>query len=129
MPEYVVGRLMRLLNDQSRSVKGSRILLLGLAYKAGTGDWRESPSAEIANQLMSLGALVSICDPHVDASRSGSYAPLLVQFSREAVRKSDVVVLLVGHPEFDPELIASTAPLVFDSRNVLRGFDFHGDRL
>jgi len=129
MPEYVVGRLMRLLNDQSRSVKGSRILLLGLAYKAGTGDWRESPSAEIANQLMSLGALVSICDPHVDASRSGSYAPLLVPFTREAVRKSDVVVLLVGHPEFDPELIASTAPLVFDSRNVLRGFDFHGDRL
>ena len=129
MPEYVVGRLTQMLNEESRSVKGSRIVLLGLAYKAGTGDWRESPSAKIANQLSDLGALVSICDPHVDPSRSGDYASLLVPFSEASLRDSDLVVLLVGHPEFDPELIASNASLILDTRNILRGVEFTGEVL
>ena len=129
MPEYVVGRLTHMLNEESRSVNGSRVLLLGLAYKAGTGDWRESPSAKIANQLSELGATVSICDPHIDPARSGAYASSLVPFSPETMSDADVVVLLVGHPEFDPELIASHGRLILDTRNILRGVDFKGEGL
>ena len=129
MPEYVVGRLTHMLNEESRSVNGSRVLLLGLAYKAGTGDWRESPSAKIANQLSELGATVSICDPHIDPARSGTYASSLVPFSPETMSDADVVVLLVGHPEFDPELIASHGRLILDTRNILRGVDFKGEVL
>ena len=129
MPEYVVGRLTRMLNDESRPVRGSKILLLGLAYKAGTGDWRESPSAKIATQLINLGAVVSICDPHVEPRSAGAYASLLVPFSSTTMEESDVVVLLVAHHEFDPEVIAATAPLVFDTRNILRGLEFRGEAL
>ena len=110
-------------------MNGSRVLLLGLAYKAGTGDWRESPSAKIANQLSELGATVSICDPHIDPARSGTYASSLVPFSPETMSDADVVVLLVGHPEFDPELIASNASLILDTRNILRGVEFTGEVL
>lgn len=129
MPEYVVGRLTRMLNDESKAVRGARILLLGLAYKAGTGDWRESPSAKVANQLSELGALVSICDPHVEPERAGQFADVLVPFQSEVLEGSDLVVLLVGHSEFDPALIASVSPLVFDSRNILRGLEFRGEHL
>jgi len=129
MPEYVVGRLTRMLNEESRSVNGSRVLLLGLAYKAGTGDTRESPSAKIATQLSELGATVSICDPHIDPARSGSYGSLLVPFSSETLRSADLVVLLVGHPEFDPELIASYGRLILDTRNILSAVAFRGEVL
>jgi len=129
MPEYVVGRITQMLNEKLRSVNGSRVLLLGLAYKAGTGDWRESPSAKIATQLSELGATVSICDPRIDSARSGSYASSLVPFSPETMSDADVVVLLVGHPEFDPELIASHGRLILDTRNILRGVDFRGEVL
>ena len=67
MPEYVVGRVISLLNAEQRAVNGSRILVLGLAYKPGTSDWRESPAMTIAEQLLALGADVRAHDAHVPA--------------------------------------------------------------
>ena len=69
MPEYVVQRITALLNVHGRAVRGTRILLLGMAYKAATSDWRESPSVVVAERLAALGAEVTACDPHIPASR------------------------------------------------------------
>ena len=129
MPEYVVGRIIRMLNDEQRSLKGSKVLLLGLAYKAGTGDWRESPSASVADQLIEMGAVVSVCDPHVDEKSAGSYGNLLVPFGENVVSEADLVVVLVGHEEFDVEFLASKASLIFDTKNVLCDLSFKGETL
>ena len=69
MPDYVVRRAQALLNDHGRAVNGSRILLLGLAYKAGTSDWRESPATTVAQRLAALGADVRAHDAHVPTRR------------------------------------------------------------
>lgn len=129
MPEYVIGRITAMLNGRQKSLKGSKIVLLGLAYKAGTGDWRESPSATISDKLIALGANVSICDPYVDQRAAGIYGNLLVPFSDSVLSNADMVVVLVAHEEFDPDLIASKAPLIFDTKNVLSGVSFEGERL
>ena len=72
MPEYVVRRVQALLNENGRAVDGSRILLIGLAYKAGTSDWRESPATIVARRLSELGAVVRAHDAHVpDAAGLG----------------------------------------------------------
>lgn len=129
MPELVVERVSRLLNLEEKSLRGSRILLLGYSYKAGIGDLRESPSEKVANLLRSHGVTLSICDPYVDPSRTGSFEQTFVPFSSATLSSQDVVVVLVGHPEFDPLLIARASPLVLDTRNFLLGTPFRGEVL
>lgn len=129
MPDYVHQRIVDLLNRQRRSVNGTSILLLGLAYKAGTNDWRESPSVKIIRSLQAAGADVVVCDPHVGAAHAGEFADLLVPLSVETLRDADLTVILVDHPEFDPASIARTAQLVFDTKNLLVGRDFAGETL
>ncbi len=129
MPDYVVGRITRLLNRHGRAVRGTRILLAGLAYKAGTSDFRESPSLVVADRLAALGAELSACDPHIpDVLAAGLEVPL-VPFDARTLEAADLVVLLVDHPEFDPDLLAAHAPLVFDAKGVLRGREFNGELL
>lgn len=128
MPDYVVDRIVLMLNRARLAVNGSRILLLGLAYKAGTADSRESPSRAIADRLTALGADLRLCDPHVAALEDPSW-PGLVPFDEEQLASADVVVLLVDHHEFDPQLIASHARSVFDTRGHLRGTEFVGETL
>lgn len=129
MPDYVVTRVGRLLNDHERSVKGTRTLLLGLTYKAGTSDWRESPSLAIARQLASLGADLRLCDPHLAEGGRLKLPGTMVELSAAELAAADLVVVLVDHPEFDPELIASNAKLVFDAKALLRGHNFSGEML
>ena len=126
MPEYVVERITTMLNAERRSVNGTRILLLGLSYKAATADHRESPSTVVADRLAALGADLRICDPHVVAvAEDVTLAP----FSAEELAAADLVVLLVDHPEFDPAVIAEHARLVLDTKGHLRGVDFPGELL
>ena len=75
MPDYVVTRIVTMLNRESRAVRGSRILVLGLAYKAGTSDWRESPSMAVVERLLGLGADVRACDPQPAAGRAARGSP------------------------------------------------------
>jgi UDP-N-acetyl-D-glucosamine dehydrogenase len=126
MPDYVVRRIGALLNKEGNAVRDARILLLGVAYKAGTSDWRESPSIVIAEQLQALGADLRACDPHVDSAVTGLE---LVDFGPEALAGADLVVLLVDHPEFDASQIATHARLVLDTKAVLRGMQFRGEVL
>ena len=129
MPDYVVQRVGSLLNTHRKAVNGTKILLLGLTYKAGTSDWRESPSLVVAERLAALGAELSLCDPHLpELAEIGLDVPL-VDFDATALQESDLVVVLVDHPEFDPELIASESDLVFDSKAVMRGTAFTGELL
>ena len=117
MPHHVVERATRLLNEQCKSVNGSRILILGLAYKAGTADVRESPSLRVVELLQRHGALVSVADPRVDSALSPA-VPWQPDTGRP-IAEFDLVVLLTDHSEFDDALV-SDASLVFDTRHHLR---------
>ncbi|MGZ4804640.1 MAG: nucleotide sugar dehydrogenase, partial [Acidimicrobiia bacterium] len=129
MPDYVVRRITALLNGHARAVRGTKILLLGIAYKAATSDWRESPSIAVAERLATLGAELRACDPHIPAVLQPGLEMELVEFSPETLRAADLVVLLVDHPEFDPDEICRHAPVVFDAKGILRGQSFDGETL
>ncbi len=129
MPDYVVSRVGSMLNDRERSIKGSKILLLGMTYKAGTSDWRESPSRVVAERLHRLGADLTLCDPHLpEVNRTGLDLPF-APFGPDALADADLVLVLVNHPEFDPEIIGEHASLVFDTKSIMRGVEFSGDLL
>jgi nucleotide sugar dehydrogenase len=129
MPDYVARRVQALLNRHRLAVHGTKILLLGLTYKAGTSDWRESPSIVVADRLAALGADLSACDPHIpDVNATGLDLPL-VEFGPEALAAADLVVVLVDHPEFDCQVIAEHARLVFDAKGILRETSFTGEVL
>jgi nucleotide sugar dehydrogenase len=129
MPDYVVQRIIALLNQQGRAVRETRILLLGIAYKAATADWRESPSVVVADRLTTLGADLVACDPHVAATAGDGLPVRLVDYSPRALADADLVVVLVDHPEFAPEDVARHAPLVLDTKGLLRGCEFPGELL
>ncbi|MBX6391716.1 MAG: nucleotide sugar dehydrogenase [Frankia sp.] len=118
MPDHVVRRAAEVLNQRGRPVRGSRILLLGLAYKKNTGDARESPAARVATLLADLGAEVRAVDPHVD--------PALVpprvaaaELTAAELAAADLVIVLVDHDRFDSELVARHATVVLDTRRWL----------
>jgi UDP-N-acetyl-D-mannosaminuronic acid dehydrogenase/UDP-N-acetyl-D-glucosamine dehydrogenase len=129
MPDYVVTRITGLLNRHGRAVRDTRILLLGVAYKAATSDWRESPSIAVARKLAALGADLAACDPHIPAVLQPGLDLELVEFSPESLAAADLVVLLVDHPEFRPEVVCESSRLVFDTKGVLRDCRFTGEVL
>jgi len=129
MPDYVVSRVAALLNRHGRAVNGTRILLLGMAYKAGTSDWRESPSVMVAERLAALGADLTACDPYIPSARHQSLPIDVVEFGAEQLAACDLAVVLVDHPEFDVATICDHAPLVFDTKGLLRGRSFAGETL
>ncbi len=129
MPEYVFGRIGAMLNEQGRPINGSRVLLLGVAYKAGTSDWRESPTLPLAERLQAAHALVTICDPHVAEVNIVELPYEAVPFSAAELAAADLVVLMVEHRSFTPELIAAHARLVLDTRHHLRECQFRGETL
>jgi len=120
MPAYVVRRLTTAFNDRALSVRGRRILLLGLAYKKNTGDARESPSRQVAEQLLALGADVSCADPHVPSSQVPRGCSLVEATAAEAAA-ADAVVLLVDHDQFDLDELATASTYTLDCRHVVQG--------
>lgn len=129
MPDHVHARLTSLLNGRKQALNGSRVLLLGLAYKRGTSDWRESPSVMVAERLAASGADIRFCDPYIPEVNAIDLRHPLVPFAPSELEASDVVVVLVDHPEFDPDVIGTHAPLVFDTKNIMRGRSFSGEIL
>ncbi|MDQ1443612.1 MAG: UDP-N-acetyl-D-glucosamine dehydrogenase [Acidimicrobiaceae bacterium] len=120
MPDYVVRRVIVSLNRRKQAVNGSRILLLGLAYKRNTSDARESPVVAVADRLLALGADVRAADPHV-VEASVSERVRRVECTPEEVAAADLVVLLTDHDDFDYDMVASTAAAVFDTRHRMQG--------
>jgi UDP-N-acetyl-D-glucosamine dehydrogenase len=124
MPDYVVRRVVNALNDRGRAVKGSKVLVLGLAYKPDVDDVRESPSFELIEKLEHLGAHVDYNDPHVPAThymRSwGDLGKKSVSLTAESLKGYDCVLVATHHAAYDWQMVADHAKLVVDSRNALR---------
>ena len=121
MPEYVVSRVIDALNDAGKPVKRSRVLVLGLAYKADVDDDRESPSYAIMQSLEKRGAVVSYNDPHVPMIREGRSNHAVAGRASNAVTADyDVLVLCTNHREYrEIDFAALGVPLV-DARNMAR---------
>jgi UDP-N-acetyl-D-glucosamine dehydrogenase len=118
MPNHCVERIERALNDIEKPVKGSRIALLGVSYKGGIGDMRESPALRIIEELSARGALLSYHDPFVPELPACAMSS--VELS-EAISGADAVVLVTAHPGIDHQTIARDAGLFVDLRGVTRG--------
>lgn len=116
MPGHVVNRLMTGLNQRGRALKGARLLLLGLAYKANTGDMRDSPAAEVASRLHALGAQVRAVEPHAEADRIPAGVEV-VHLTEAELRAADAAVVLTDHDGIDYDLVVRSARYVFDARN------------
>lgn len=119
MPLYVVQKVSGALNDVARPIKGSRLLLLGMAYKADVNDTRESPSLEVLRQLIARGGIVSYCDPHVPELMLDGVRHRSVDWSPERISESDCVVVLTAHRQFVDEPLWKDARLIVDTRNIV----------
>ena len=118
MPRYVVGRIQDALNEKERSIKGSRILVLGIAYKKDIDDVRESPILDIIDLLEQKGANVEYYDPHVPwVEISGK---LMESIKDPKYEDYNLVVLGTDHSSFDYKKIYEEAPYIFDTRNAFR---------
>ncbi len=120
MPDYVVRRIMMALNRRRQVINGSRVVLLGLAYKPNTGDFRESPALVVADHLIGLGAEVGAVDPHIEPSRMDPRIRLCDLTSAE-LSAADVVVVLTDHDIFDWDLVCQHSGFIFDTRHRLTG--------
>ena len=126
MPGHVVTVVIEVLNDIGRPLKGARILVLGVAYKRGVGDTRESPAHEIISTLLRRGADVAYADPHVPTFQIEGTELKAVDLTDEIVRQADCTLILTDHREFDFRRIVELAPLVVDTRNATWGITAPG---
>lgn len=120
MPEFVIERAMKLLNEDRKPLNGSKVVLLGMAYKKDIDDVRESPSLEIAELLEKAGAEWVAVDPFVSQFRLGNQVVKTVDLSVELIQSADLVILTTDHSNFDYEMIARNSISIFDTRNALK---------
>jgi UDP-N-acetyl-D-glucosamine dehydrogenase len=124
MPDWVVSKLMDALNDRGHALKGSKILVLGIAYKKNVDDMRESPSVELMEKLQKKGAVVAYSDPHVPVfplMREHHFDLSSVCLNAETMAEYDCVLIATNHDAFDYDLIRSHCKLIVDTRGVYRG--------
>ena len=129
MPAYVVNKTVLALNSRCKSVNGSRILVIGLAYKPDVDDVRESPSIELIEKLEALGANVDYNDPHIPAThkmRRHDLGMTSVPLTADSLPAYDCVLIATHHSAYDWQFIADHAQLIVDTRNALQNVT--GDR-
>jgi UDP-N-acetyl-D-glucosamine dehydrogenase len=124
MPDYVVHRVADALNDRAKAIKGSKVLVLGLAYKPNVDDERESPSYVLMQSLKDRGAEVSYYDPYVPVVRPTREHPQWtgtrsVGWSKEVVSSYDLVLIATNHASVDYAQLAEWAPCIVDTRNAM----------
>ncbi len=127
MPDFVVDRVAYALNDVERSVKGSRVLVIGMAYKRDIDDVRESPALDVMRLLQARGADVHYHDPYVPELRPQGDAPgaSSVELTDEELRAADCVVIATDHSCIDFERVIRESKLVFDTRNATKALGRH----
>lgn len=121
MPQWVIGKITEALNERSRALRGSRVLVLGIAYKKNVDDMRESPAVELMELLVKKGALVEYSDPHVPVfpkMRQYHFDLKSVPLTPESIASYDFLVLTTHHDAFDYQLIGKHARLIVDTRGV-----------
>lgn len=129
MPAYVVDRTQAALNEDGKAIKGSNILVLGIAYKPNVDDIRETPAAPIIEMLMERGASVSYHDPHVSkfpAMRKHAIDLASIRLSQTTLASADVVVIVTNHRAIDWTMVGQHAKLLVDTRNAMHGVHVAG---
>ena len=119
MPEYWVGRVVDRLNEQGRAARGSKVLVVGVAYKKDVDDIRESPALDVIRLLEQRGAVVSYHDPHVHRLQDDDIDLASTPLTAETLSAADCVVIVTDHSDVDYPLMARSARLVVDTRNAL----------
>jgi UDP-N-acetyl-D-glucosamine dehydrogenase len=122
MPRYVVSRVLDALNDRTKPLKGSKVLVLGVAYKPDIDDVRESPAIDVIALLEKKGALVQYHDPRISSFRThegGVMKSISEAEFMPAVRAADAVIVITNHKAYDYQAILDAAQFIFDSRNAL----------
>jgi UDP-N-acetyl-D-glucosamine dehydrogenase len=119
-PGFCVERIERALNGVRKPVNGSRILVLGVSYKGGVGDTRESPALKIIGRLQDLGADVAYHDSFVPELRGHELTSVELE---QGLREADLVAIVTAHPDVDYEQVVAAAPLTIDFRGVTRGIE------
>ena len=123
MPNWVIGKLSEALNRNFKSINGSKVLVLGIAYKANVDDMRESPSVELMKLLDQKGAIVNYSDPHVSVfpkMRDYYFDLRSVELTSQSIKDYDCVLIATNHKAFDYELIKAHAQLIVDTRGVYK---------
>ena len=131
MPRYVIDRLTEALNSKSKAVKGSRVLVLGIAYKKDIDDLRESPALELIELLRARGAEVLYNDPYVPftpRTRRYDHGLHSVELTPELLGSVDCVLIATDHSVYDWEMICREARLVVDARNAAHGVTSAADK-
>lgn len=123
MPSYIVQRVTEALNDQDKSLKGSSIFVLGVAYKPEVRDIRESPALEIIEQLQKAGANVRFHDPYVALVPTKNGEMMVSELSAENLDQADIVLAHTSHSSYNPQWIADHSRLIFDTRNFFKGIN------
>jgi UDP-N-acetyl-D-glucosamine dehydrogenase len=123
MPEFVAEKAARVLNQANKPLNNSEILMLGMAYKADLGDYRESPAIAVYRLLRRAGANVSFHDTWCPVIHENDLDLCSVKIADDTLRSTDLVIITTDHSNVDYRRVVELAPLVFDTRNATRGID------
>ncbi|MBK8935885.1 MAG: nucleotide sugar dehydrogenase [Chloroflexi bacterium] len=121
MPDYVVDKVALGLNEARKAVNGSKVLVLGVAYKPNIGDVRESPAIDVIDLLEERGAEVSYHDPYVADFVAAGISFHSIELTQTALEQADCVVIVTNHADYDWDFITNHAQLIVDSRNAIKG--------
>lgn len=128
MPEYTVERAGKVLNRHKKALNGSRVLVLGVAYKQDIDDYRESPAIQVIEQFRKTGAETVFYDPYVPKYRyNGQWHQGLTAISPDVIRQFDLVIITTAHTNVDYAMVASVGVPVFDCKNVTKGLPNRGN--
>lgn len=124
LPDYIVSRIIEILNDYGKSVRDSRILILGVAYKANISDCRESPAIAVMQVLLNKKAQIDYYDPYVPECQVDHKRMSSINFDTALLSAYDMIVVLTGHDNVDYKRLKNVDVPVFDTRNALKGTQF-----
>jgi UDP-N-acetyl-D-glucosamine dehydrogenase len=122
MPSFIVSRVADVLNEQRKSLKGSKILGVGVAYKKDTNDIRESPALDVLEKLREKGAIIHYYDPYVSSILFNGETMVSSPLEAQLLQTMDCVVVLADHSNIDYEILASNSAAIVDSRNAMKHF-------
>lgn len=130
MPEYVVNRVMKLLNERKKCLNSARVLLLGIAYKGDVDDVRESPALKVLKLLEEEKAHVIVVDPYVQSFKWNNVERKTQPLTVELARWADIAIITTAHKKrVDYRILVENCQLIFDTKNVLKSFNLHGPNI
>jgi len=128
MPYYVVERASKILNRYKKSLNGSKILVLGVAYKQDIDDYRESPALKVIENLEKEGAIVDFFDPYINEYKFKNKTKYgLKELSKEALQNADLVIITTGHTIINYDFVQENAIFIFDTRNAMKNVKNRGN--